>query len=331
MTCESSEQKVCTDYDFSLPSSPDLNLENMFCVPESAQCPLTGMIYASGARSLDQPSVLARENSIGPPIVDVRYSQGQPCIIEGETNVVEGKQDYRLMTEEWYTGCDTSVESYTVSQMYEPVQNYPQFSDYDIIEDNDLLDTFDLLVAFDLKNLKDYKHDLYVKRYHSWKPSCSEDEVTPKATKSAVESASRVDNAVRWYFGLLATQVVLILIGLTANFMYREKALPKRPNQIVTKVRFLCSTLCGIGILASLLVIHRVIGNDVIAYLAEVDCTTDPVFEATFETIQAYLDDATLRFWISMVFLLVLIVLDSLQVYTYLNGLETEDDDFYRS
>ena len=110
-----------------------------------------------------------------------------------------------LMTDEWYEGCETSVESQNLSPMFTPVHNFPTFSDYDVIEDNDLLSAFRKLVAFELDELKDYKHELYVKKYHSWEPSCTDDGVSPLTTQEAVDSVSRVDTAARWYYGLLWT------------------------------------------------------------------------------------------------------------------------------
>ena len=89
--------------------------------------------------------------------------------------------------------------------MFNPVPNFPSFSDYDVIEDNDLWTTFRKLATFDLDALKDYRNELYMKRYHSWVPTCADAGVTPEATLTAVDSASKVDTAARWYFGLLTT------------------------------------------------------------------------------------------------------------------------------
>ena len=109
---------------------------------------------------------------------------------------------------------------------------------------------------------------------------------------------------------------------MTANFMRREDALGKKPHGKATKIRFICSTLSGIGILLCLLVIRGVIGDETVAYLAVTDCTNDPVFEDSFKTMQTYLVEANTRFWISMVFLVALLVLDTMQVYNFVKGMK---------
>ena len=42
--------------------------------------------------------------------------------------------------------------------------------------------------------------------------------------------------------------------------------------------------------------------------------------------MQDYLDNATVRFWLSMVFLFALLVLDCLQVFNFAKGLKVDDD-----
>ena len=79
--------------------SPDI----LFCFPEDVDCPATNLYYSPGA-SVNEMHV-STDAASGPPLSELIYSVGQPCLIESEYNNLAKKQDYLLMKDGYYSKC----------------------------------------------------------------------------------------------------------------------------------------------------------------------------------------------------------------------------------
>ena len=98
------------------------------------------------------------------PVIDIKLSEGPPCIFNSDQNTDKAHQYYVLCMPGWYTGCDTEIGGEIYSASYQTVSGFKNISEYELYNSNGLIKPLEKLINFNIQALKNYNMQLYVKR-----------------------------------------------------------------------------------------------------------------------------------------------------------------------
>lgn len=98
------------------------------------------------------------------PVIDVKLSEGEPCIFNSDSNTNNTRQEYLLCMPGWSAGCDTEIGGQIYSQSFELVSGFKNITEFEVYKSAGLIKDLEHLINFNIQALKNYKMQLYVKR-----------------------------------------------------------------------------------------------------------------------------------------------------------------------
>lgn len=122
---------------YKLCGSNESNYEYTICVKNDTMCPLvnitfTNTTFENGTIAYNVEK--SYNTSTYMPLIEVRMSEGLPCIDSSENNNIADKAYNMLFSNDYYTACQTSVDDQLYSELYRQVEGFPTISEYTLFE-----------------------------------------------------------------------------------------------------------------------------------------------------------------------------------------------------
>jgi hypothetical protein len=78
----------------------------------------------------DEHEVVLERNSQENPLIDLKLSEGPPCLFPNQHNSDPRRQDYLLYMSGWEDGCDHDINGVVHSQTFYEADNSPDITEH---------------------------------------------------------------------------------------------------------------------------------------------------------------------------------------------------------